>query len=435
MNQKITHLLMTILLVSCGQSSSSLNPLPSSETHSSFPPNPSSNMSLNLSGNAVYAGGSTSFVVVNESSLYAWGQNQYGQLGIGNNESTYIPTRVELNDLENDTINMVSAGDHFTLLLTSSGVIYSWGRNHFGQLGLGHTTQSLFPQKLDLDFLLENEKAIQVLTASESFAFLLTNLGHVYSWGYGGKGALGTGNLNATVLTPQRVQFSTLEESDYIIQIQAGKEHALALSLEGRVFSWGQNVYGQLGNVSTQPAYEPVEVDFKYSLGGPSITSWGETIVHIFSRSFNSFAITNLGQIWGWGWGSGYQIGDGDNLERVYPRPIPMDALGVQEKFVLGYFGWSSSLVLTNQGNLFTWGNNDWGQLGDGTQIDQIVPTKLELNFLHQEEIASLAVGFFHMLILTTNGKVYGWGRNQAGQLGHSSLSYITTPTLINSSL
>jgi alpha-tubulin suppressor-like RCC1 family protein len=182
---------------------------------------------------AIAAGGFHSLALTESGEVYAWGWNEYGQLGLGDTEDRLTPTKVE----GLPRVKAVAAGyDHF-LALTESGEVYACGDNVYGQLGLGDTENRLTPTKVEG---LPKVKAIaaggispvqSIVVASHSLA--LTESGEVYAWGYNADGQLGLGDTEDR-LTPTKV-----EGLPKVKAVAAGYDHSLALTESGEVYAWG----------------------------------------------------------------------------------------------------------------------------------------------------------------------------------------------------
>ncbi|XP_025777178.1 E3 ISG15--protein ligase HERC5 [Puma concolor] len=182
--------------------------------------------------------------------LFAWGQNLHGQLGIGSQfASIAIPQIVE--NLSGIPLVQISAGKAHSMALSMSGNIYSWGRNDFGQLGLGHTDGKDFPSLIEA---LDNQK-VEFLACGGSHTALLTKDGLVFTFGAGKHGQLGH-NSTQNELRPRLV---TELAGNRVTQLACGRQHTLAyVSDLGKVFSFGSGKEGQLGNGGTHNQLIPL---------------------------------------------------------------------------------------------------------------------------------------------------------------------------------
>ncbi|MBP9489374.1 hypothetical protein KBE88_01255, partial [Candidatus Saccharibacteria bacterium] len=152
----------------------------------------------------------------------------------------------EANLFEGKTISQISAGSGHSLALDSEGQIYAWGYNDYGQLGNGDTTSSNTPVKVDASGVLAG-KTISQISAGGAHSLALDSEGQIYAWGYNDYGQLGNGDTTSSN-TPVKVDASGVLAGKTISQISAGGAHSLALDSEGQIYAWGYNDYGQLGN-------------------------------------------------------------------------------------------------------------------------------------------------------------------------------------------
>jgi RCC1 and BTB domain-containing protein len=191
-------------------------------------------------------------VLTKSGSCYSMGRNDCGQLGIGTTAETNRPKFI--NGLKYEQIIAISCGYKHSLVLSSLGDIYAFGNNDFGQLGIASNTNQLTPLRMN-GFVLEKVVAI---SCSSIHSLALTESGHVFSWGYNENGNLGIGNFD-NKNSPQRV---VLNDAIIIRKIVCGLGHNLMLSTDGDIYSFGLNNFGQLANQSTFNENIPHRIDF-----------------------------------------------------------------------------------------------------------------------------------------------------------------------------
>jgi RCC1 and BTB domain-containing protein len=191
-------------------------------------------------------------VLTKSGSCYSMGRNDCGQLGIGTTPEANRPKFI--NGLKHEQIIAISCGYKHSLALSSLGHIYAFGNNDFGQLGIPSNTNQLIPLRMN-GFALEKVIAI---SCSSIHSLALTEFGHVFSWGYNENGNLGIGNLD-NKNCPQKV---ILNDGIIISKIVCGLGHNLMLSTDGDIYSFGLNNFGQLANQSTFNENIPHRIDF-----------------------------------------------------------------------------------------------------------------------------------------------------------------------------
>ncbi|MFF6778862.1 RCC1-like domain-containing protein [Streptomyces sp. NPDC012637] len=287
-----------------------------------------------------------------DKTVKSWGHNSSGQLGNGGNDNQTVPTTVPR--LTN--VKDVAAGGKHALALDTSGQVYSWGDNSYGQLGNNRTGDSrTVPDRV------QGMPKVKQISAGCDFSLALLENGKVYAWGRGIHGQLGNGS-RATSSVPRQVKDLT-----DVVAIDAGCHHALALTADDTVRSWGYNLYGQLGNSSTKSSTVPVDVD------------WLEGVSEIEAGAFHNYVKTSDSHVWGWGNNQYGQLleGDeafGDNVSRTNrTAPVEIPRLeGVQHLAAGARHG-----VAVTADEVFAWGHNGEGQLGNGTTVSRFESVKI----------------------------------------------------------
>jgi alpha-tubulin suppressor-like RCC1 family protein len=285
----------------------------------------------------------------------------------------------------------------------TGGTLRGWGFNGDGEIGNGTTNSSDVPVKVKLP---SGTKITQVRAGCDH-AIALTSTGRVLAWGYNFFGQLGDGlntdsNVPVFVDMPQGVKVKT---------ITAGQFHNLALASNGTaVFSWGDNRDGQLGNGTQTNSNTPVLV----TLGGVTLTGLTATFG-------DSLAVTTQGQVLTWGDNAFGELGDNLALADATTPVFAQIPPGVK---VVGAVGGSFHfLARTDTGDVLAWGDNTFGQLGDGTFTQRNVPAFADV----PSGVTQLGAGNRHSLALTSQGQVLDWGQGADGELGNGT--FVGSPT------
>jgi len=186
---------------------------------------------------------------VNATEVFSWGSDLNGQLGLGlmgGNSNTLQPTPKYCT--YGITIKEIACGEDHSAFITQDNFLYSIGNNQYGQLGIGDSSVKFKNSPTLVETFVNNEEAKGVLSVAcgNGHTIISSLTGHVYSWGDSRNGALGLGSVAANQYSPLKVSFEGAE-SPNIVQISAGKSHSLALDGFGRVYSFGSNQEGQLG--------------------------------------------------------------------------------------------------------------------------------------------------------------------------------------------
>jgi uncharacterized repeat protein (TIGR02543 family) len=376
-------------------------------------------------------------LITNTGEIYSWGYNDHwGQLGIGVfNQSSSIPVKVEFPALQNgEGIIDTGGGLGHSHALTNFGRVFAWGHNGYGQLGDGTRVNSNIPIIIQFNGLNDNEIITDVSQNEGYHSLALTNQGRVFTWGYNNAGQLGNGTQNGEQLptTPTLISFPSLEQDDFIVSLQAGYQHSLAVSNLGKVFSWGMNHNGELGDGTLINSFSPKNITISGLLSNEKIES-------VFATFGDSFALSNLGRVYAWGNNAGGTLGIGNTtVKRTTPQRLSFTGLQTGEFIQKLSNGPNHSLALTNLGKLYVWGDNYRGQLGDGSgpTSNKSSPTVLSMtNYLTNETIIEISCGESTSFVITSTGKLLVWGDNRDGELGLGDQNQRRTPTLLTISL
>ena len=277
----------------------------------------------------------------------------------------------------------------------SSGSAVAWGDNHNGQLGDGTVIDRNRPVKV----LLPTGTAVTALATGGKHSLALTSAGTVLAWGSNHFGQLGNGS---TVDSPTPVQVA-MPNGTVVTAIAAGGSHSLAVTAAGQVFAWGDNEYGQLGDGTTVASDIPVRVRLAKSI----------KVIAVRASYNYSVALTAVGHVLTWGYNGSGQLGNGFHTASEIPTRVRLPKGTIVRAIASGGF---DGLALTRSGRVLAWGDNRYGQLGDGTRRSSDVPVRVRLPV--GTKVVALGGGSQHSLALTSTGKVLAWGWNRFGQLG-----------------
>jgi len=284
----------------------------------------------------------------------------------------------------------ISAGNVHTCALLSSGAVKCWGYNRYGQLGDGSTVDSNVPVDV-----VEISNAISISAGLRHHACAVLSSGAAKCWGDNDDGQLGDGSNNYRKFP---VYVSGLINA---ISISAGWEHTCAVLSSGAAKCWGKNQCGQLGNMDYNRSFEPVDV-----VGINDAIS-------IDTGLFHTCALLSSGAVKCWGDNSHSQLGDGST---IYESNVPVDVVGISDAISISVGGYHSCAVLSS-GAVKCWGDNGYGQLGDGSNTDSNVP----VDVVGISDAISISAGWEHTCAVLSSGAVKCWGDNGYGQLGDGS--------------
>lgn len=297
---------------------------------------------------------------------YCWGQNSFGQLGIGSSVDQSTPARVDT-DRE---FRVVSAGWRFTCALTTDDDAYCWGRGEWGQLGDGLAERSMVPVKVA-----GGHKFRTIEVGSNNLVCGLTRNGQVLCWGLDYFGSLGAPapdtctRVDGLVLACAKVPQS-IDSQQSFVHVSTGNSFACAIDSVGSSWCWGVNGSGQLGSA---PLTLCVSFDglsqFPCSIE-PTLVDGGLDFVSISAGALHACGITRTGAGYCWGSNSIGQRGDGT---LGVATAAPTEIIGGLE-FLTVSAGANHSCGETLGRNLWCWGLNDVGQLGTANNNLELVP-------------------------------------------------------------
>jgi alpha-tubulin suppressor-like RCC1 family protein len=304
---------------------------------------------------------------------------------------------------------------------TTNGAVYAWFDDDAGQLGNG-LVGSEAGSPTPIPSQMPSGTTSFAVAAGQSHSLAVTSTGAVYAFGFNGRGQLGTGS---TVNSPIPVQ-SSLPSGVQITAVAAGWDDSLALTSTGSVYAWGMNKYGELGDGTYHQRTTPVLVHF------PA----GVTIVSIAAGQYHSLAVSSTGTVYAWGYNGYGQLGNGTTVNSNLPGAVSLPAGEVATSVGAGD---NHSLVVTSAGDLYAWGRNTYGQLGNGTTTDSSLPVQVQLPAgVSATSVTgggvsptSKVLEGDYSLAVTSTGSVYSWGFGGEAELGTGNLQNSSVPTLV----
>jgi alpha-tubulin suppressor-like RCC1 family protein len=442
---------------------------------------------MNLNIIEVSCGAYHSLALTHDGKIFSWGYNKIGQIGIGQNKNNeWVP--VEVKFMFPIHFVMISCGYHHSVALSSDGKVYSWGYNEYGQLGLGHNFNREIPSQINR---LNNIPISKIVCGRYHSLFLAFN-GQVYGCGKNSSGQLGNDtecNMNFPIVINGFEEFQDVSASTFdnitfakskfnefyvcgetyegdipsLIKTKYRSFHEMRMSL-----SISRRMSQPLFNIEVQDLYAD-----RFSLLGSSLLKTispqvylatnhsymvtksliinntnevyylnlmtdtniaatpkkdGEfsksSIISIVSGATHMLALTETGKIYSWGYNNKGQLGYLSSPGFYRPKLI-----NLIDKFVKVSCGAYHSLALSASGDVYSWGHNYRGELGNNSTSDELTPYRImKLRCLR---IVDIACGYNHSIAVSENGKCYGWGNNEFGQLGIGNNSNIIEPVQV----
>ena len=329
-----------------------------------------------------------------DSTVWAWGNNDSGQLG----DNTFVTQPAPVQSGTIDKVISVAAGVYHSMALKHDGTVWTWGYNDLGPLGDGTNTDSGTPVQVS------GLTGAVSIAAGYQYSLAVKSDGTVWTWGDNLGGQLGNGT---TTNSNVPVQVSGLTN---VIEVAGGNYHSLALKSDGTVWAWGYNSYGHLGDGTTTDQLSPVQV-----IGLSNV-------VAVAAGNYYSLALKNDGTVWAWGvnyWGT---LGDGTNTDST--SPVQVSGLTNVVSIDCGH---NFAVAVKSDGTGWAWGDNYIGQLGDGTTTSTNSPVQIS-GLAGATEISA---GNWHSVALKSDGTAEAWGYNGYGALGDNSYVDSLTPVAV----
>ena len=385
--------------------------------------------------------------------VFTFGDGSHGALGHGNSKSQLVPKMV-VKLTEDARLRDIDCGPQFTTAISDLGQMYFWG-NMKSTSGRGAKHVFNMPRRFkgleaiygvacgehEITALvripiappLEHKFKAGIFIEEAQSGLVEGYIGRVCSWGRASDGKLGhgAGAMTQSDLKSPFAVYGPLYHYSITV-VACGVDHSVCITDDGRPFSWGGNKEGQLGQRDFKTRLQPTPIEQCCDPDVPRLKNCKNKIfTDVITGAWHCLAITSKKKVYAWGKNKYGQLGLGhtNNLHTptsILPLSDPLNPKNVRCIAA----GKSHSAVITEDGDVYTWGRGWDGQLGH----DVITEIELEPRIVPNMEnraSASVACGFAHTVVVTDNGNVWAWGANNAGQLGLGHLNQTPTPTMV----
>lgn len=328
---------------------------------------------------------------IQRSGTYAWGANQFGSLGTGSlSDTVNSPTLSK--SVSNFPITQVSTSETHTLYLDDKGNVYASGNNAYGELGDGTTDNSAIPVKVKLPLRYGVPDYATQVWAGNGVSFIEGGFGNLYAWGNNENGMTGLGLTDGATYAPTLTSLTLADTSRDSLSV--GATHVTAIHNDpdngDQLYAWGDNSWGELGNPN---------------LGQVSATPKRVLIPNPDEETTKTVTTCTTDE-------NGFQNCEDQTVQKSYDELV-----GLAPKYLANGNGFS--VAVTSSDVIYTWGRNNDNQLGTYTsnQFTQPYPaTSPTLQIENGATVDSISAGDSHVILLASNGLLYGWGSNRNSQ-------------------
>ncbi|XP_047951695.1 PH, RCC1 and FYVE domains-containing protein 1-like isoform X1 [Salvia hispanica] len=318
-------------------------------------------------------------------------------------------------------VQQIACGDRHIALVTRQGEVFTWGEESGGRLGHGIEKDFSCPRLIE--FLAVTN--IDYIACGEFHTGAVSSSGDLYTWGDGAHnaGLLGHGN-DVSHWIPKRV--SGLLEGLQVLLVACGTWHSAVVTSSGKLFTFGDGMFGALGHGDRENVPFPKEVNSLNGLKTVAVSCGAWHTAAIIEVSNQSGANVSSRKLFTWGDGDKYRLGHGNKDAYLFPTCV---STLIDYNMMQLACGHNMTIALTTSGHVFSMGNNAYGQLGN-PQSDGKAPCLVQ-DRLVGEFVEQIACGADHVVVLTLRGDVFAWGRGANGRLGHGDTEDRNVPTLV----
>ncbi|MCL2258584.1 MAG: hypothetical protein FWC18_02010 [Cystobacterineae bacterium] len=347
-----------------------------------------------------------------DGTVWVWGDNFEGHLGDGTRKHRSLPVQVRAPSGKaylTDIIAVAAGGIH-TAVLKSDGTVWVWGNGKARAADgtAADSTNSKRPMRVGAPPGEDHLSKVTAIAAATLHTVALKSDGTVWTWGY-------LFGLKPTVKTdyPWQVLLPSGAALTDVMAVAAGGTHTAALRSNDTVWTWGSNEHGQLGDGTTEYRNHLVQVV------APSGSGHLSGVVALAVGESHTVALKSDGTVWAWGDNEHGQLGDGTKQQRSRPVQVLLPSGAALTGVIAIAAGSAHTLALKSDGTVWAWGDNEHGQLGDGTTKHKSCPEQVSLpSGVALTNVIAVAAGYEHTVALKSDGTVWAWGTNKKGQLG-----------------
>ena len=374
--------------------------------------------------NVVSAGWEHTAAIDEKGVLWVWGENDMGQMGNGGggNDIGRMSHPIQTVPIQvMDNVVSVSCGAGNVAAIDQEGGLWMWGFCYAGKLGNGgaHNGENEYgapAQTIPVKVM----DGVAAVSCGLNHVAAIDKKGDLWMWGSNFDGQLGN-NYVGDAFNESGSPYMTVPDlvMHNVVAVSCGGNHTAAIDADGTLWAWGSNEEGQLGTDGASDTwsayYESIQTNPDRVMDHVVAVSCGEN---------HTAAIDQDGTLWTWGWNEFGQLGTGDTVSSAIPVKVMDNAVSVS-------CGYHCTAVIDQEGALWIWGDDRHGQIGVDGQVNdenaarepiQTLPTKV------MDQVSAVSFGFDHTAAVTEDGTLWTWGANDCGQLGDGTTNSSPAP-------
>jgi len=301
--------------------------------------------------------------------------------------------------------------DAFLLDQFVGNTLFTWGGNNTGSSTAGQLGDNTIVSKSNPIQTVTGGINWKSVVCGDYYTAAIKTDGTLWCWGSNQYSTNGYGNLGDNSITGKSSPVQTVAFGTNWKQVDCGFAHTASIKTDGTLWVWGLNFYGQIGDNTISKKSSPVQT-----------IAFGVNWKQVACGFLNVLAIKTDGTLWGWGYNNDGCLGDNTVVQKS--SPVQTVAGGTNWKQVSSA-GFSNTAAIKNDGTLWTWGSNSYGQLGDNTIVTKSSPVQTVTFGTNWKQVTC---GRHHTIAIKTDGTLWSWGRNLSGQLGDNTVTNRSSP-------
>lgn len=375
----------------------------------------------------VSTGSNHTCAIASDNKAYCWGTSLYGQIGDGGTTQRNSPVAVVQGAIPAgvNLKRITAVNDHGTCAIGSDNKAYCWGRNNYGQVGDGGTTQRNSPVAV-VQGALPSGSMLLSITQGSNHTCAIASDNKAYCWGFNGTGQLGDASTTQRT-SPTAMSQGAVPAGLTVNQVSGGNAHTCLVAADNKAYCSGDNSYGQLGDNTSIFRTSLVAVN-------QGAIPAGATINQISVGFYHTCVVASDNKAYCWGRNTSGQLGDNSTTNRLVPVAVAQGAIPAGVTILKIAAGRDETCVLASDNKAYCWGLNTNGQVGDNTVTQRLTPVAVLRGAMPVGATFKDIVfeSNSHVCGIASDNATYCWGINSFGNLGDGTMFTSRIPTAVN---